>query len=416
MRMIGEWTYGNEVQLLENGEAYYPAVLADIAAAREEILIETFILFDDEVGRSLRQACIDAAHRGVRVAITVDGYGSPDLSTDFVMGLVDAGVEFRYFDPGSRIGSWRLNMLRRLHRKIVVIDRSLAFIGGINFSIDHLHDASPRGKEDFALRVRGPVVNAVHELVSLSLSGRHVPRPRPWWRSRVHQQPDRQQLGKHAAVRLVWRDNRHYEDNIELHYRHAIRRAQRSVLIANAYFFPGYRFVRELRRAARRGVQITLILQGPNDIPLACWAARSLYVHLIRAGIVIHECSRRPLHAKVAVIDEHWSTIGSSNLDPSSLSLNLEANLIVESRDLARELQRRLGLLIERECQRIDPQAPPRPTLWRRGLAYLAFHLMRLFPRWQHLLPRHQPPLVAPQPEPAEAAPQSAPGVSKRAS
>ena len=414
MLKIGEWTYDNEVQLLENGEQYYPAVLAAMAAARQEILIETFILFDDEVGRSMQQAWIDAARRGVRLAITVDGYGSPDLPQAFVAALLDAGVEFRYFDPVSRIAGLRLNPLRRLHRKIIVIDRALAFVGGINFSVDHLHDASPHGKQDFAVQVRGPVVDALHELVTLTLAGRSAPRPRPWWRSRVHQHPDHQRMDGQAAVQLVWRDNRHYEDGIEQYYRHAIRGARHSVLIANAYFFPGYRFVRELRHAARRGVHVTLILQGLQDIPLACWAARSLYEHLGRAGVVIHECRHRPLHAKVAVIDGHWATIGSSNLDPSSLSLNLEANLIIASRALARELRLRLDDLIARECQLIDPQSPPRPALWGRGVAYLVYHLMRLFPRWQHLLPRHRPPLVEPQLGSDIA--QSGPGVSNRAS
>src|SRR5690606_30315624 len=125
-----------------------------------------------------------------------------------------------------------------------------------------------------------------------------------------------------------WRDNERHRDDIEIHYRWAIRKARREIVIANAYFFPGYRLVRELRRAARRGVSVKLILQGRSDQPVASWAARSLYAHLMRAGVQIHEYCRRPLHGKVAVIDGHWSTVGSSNLEPSSLSLNLEANLV----------------------------------------------------------------------------------------
>jgi len=150
------WVAGNAVELLENGEAFYPAVFGAIAQARHEVLIETFILFEDQVGIELQRALIDAARRGVRVDLSIDGWGSPNLSPAYVAALAEAGVQLRAFDAHPR---WflRLRMFRRMHRKIVVVDGRVAFVGGINFSADHLADFGPEAKQDYSLRVEGPL-------------------------------------------------------------------------------------------------------------------------------------------------------------------------------------------------------------------------------------------------------------------
>lgn len=392
--VLGTWTYSNRVSLLENGEEYFPAVNAAIDEARDEVLIETFILFDDKVGQELRTCLINAARRGVRVTMTVDGYGSPDLPAEFVGGMTAVGIDFRYFDPRPRLFGMRTNAFRRLHRKIVVIDRRQAFIGGINYSEEHLYSFGPKAKQDYAVVVSGPVVAHMHMLVHATLHGQKAPRSRPWWRTRVIDSKRTLQDGAPATL-MVWRDNDHHRDDIELHYRMAIRSARRDVLIANAYFFPGYRLVRELRRAARRGVRVRLVLQGTPDQPVATWAARSLYTLLMRAGVEIYEYCERPLHGKVAVIDERWSTVGSSNLDPSSLSLNLEANLIFDDEVFTAKLRERLHHLIQHSCQRVDPARPPAQPLWRQIAGYVVFHIMRWVPTWDRWLPRRNQPVIA---------------------
>lgn len=390
------WTYGNSVRLLENGEDFYPAVWDALASAQREVLIETFILFDDAVGRKLASCAIAAAVRGVRVAITVDDYGSAELPENFVAALLEAGVEFRRFDPRPRIAGMRTNPLRRLHRKIVVVDRRIGFIGGINFSIDHLRQSGAHSKQDYAVAVEGPIVGQLHRLVSDTLTGKPAPRQRPWWRRRASRLPDPVERGEGAGAILAQRDNRHHRDDIELHYRAAIHHARREVLIANAYFFPGYRLVRELRHAAKRGVRVRLLLQGGQaDSRLARWAAQSLYATLARAGIVIYEYCERPLHGKVAVIDDRWSTVGSSNLDPTSLSLNLEANLIFDDLMLAATLRESLERLIADQCREIEASSRPPQLWWRRLLGNLVFHLMRRFPRWDRALPQREQLLVA---------------------
>ncbi|MGE8385556.1 MAG: cardiolipin synthase ClsB, partial [Pseudomonas putida] len=156
------WVDGNSVQLLINGEQYYPRVFEAMAQAREEILLETFIIFDDKVGQQLQQVLIDAARRGVRVEVAVDGYGTADLPAGFISAMTDAGVSFHAFDPQPRLVGMRTNLFRRLHRKIVVVDGERAFIGGINYSADHLGDFGAMAKQDYAVEVTGPVVAQVH--------------------------------------------------------------------------------------------------------------------------------------------------------------------------------------------------------------------------------------------------------------
>ncbi len=167
----------------------------------------------------------------------------------------------------------------------------------------------------------------------------------------------------------------------------AIRSARQRIVIANAYFFPGYRFIRELRKAARRGVDVTLILQGEPDMPIAQKAAATLYENLLRAGVKVQEYCRRPLHGKVAIVDDEWATIGSSNLDPLSLSLNLEANIVVRDRAFNRTLGERLQHLIDNDCRAIRAEELEPSSRWTVLRNTLVFHFLRHFPRWAPRIP-----------------------------
>lgn len=396
LRRKVRWLPGNAAQLLENGEAFFPAVFDAIRGAQREVLVETFILFEDKVGVELHAALCDAARRGVQVDLLIDGFGSPDLSERFIQELARAGVHLRTFDPGPRWFGLRLNVLRRMHRKIVVVDGERAFIGGINYSADHLADYGPEAKQDYAVELRGPIADEIR-----AFALRAIRNPRPALRA----QPP--QAGPAQAM-LVTRDNLRHRNDIERHYRIAIRAARKRVLIANAYFFPGWRMLHELRRAARRGVDVQLILQGQPDVPLARRAASLLYEHLIADGVTIHEYCKRPLHGKVAVVDDDWATVGSSNLDPLSLSLNLEANVVLRDAGFADHLAGRLQHLIEHACRRVEaPPAAPGWRLWNQLRATLVFHFMRSFPAWADWLPRHAPrlKLFKRRPPAAETAP-----------
>ncbi|WP_157263382.1 cardiolipin synthase ClsB [Azohydromonas aeria] len=386
-----KWNAGNRIELLENGEEYFPRVFAAIAAARREVVIETFILFDDPVGQQLHAVLLEVARRGVQVDLTVDGYGSPDLTPEFIGALTDAGVRLHVYDPRPRLLGLRYNLVRRMHRKIVVIDGETAFIGGINFSEDHLLSSGPESKQDYAVQVHGPVVAQLHGFVHQVLApvrSALMGWVRQGFRRAPKVAPVQLPAAGEAHAALVTRDNERHTNDIERCYRMAIRTARREIVIANAYFFPGFRLLRDLRRAARRGVDVHLILQGEPDMAIVRIGARLLYHSLVKDGVHVHEYCRRPLHGKVAVVDGEWATVGSSNLDPLSLSLNLEANLLIRDTGFAAELRRRLQRLIDNECREMAHDALPKRTMWRYLTSAVAFHLLRHFPSWADALPR----------------------------
>lgn len=381
----GAWRAGNQVQLLENGEEFFVRAFEAIAAARSEILVETFILFEDKVGNELHRLLVEAGHRGVRVELTVDGYGSPSFSDEFLAALADAGVRFRAYDHRPTLLGVRTNVFRRLHRKLLVVDSRRAFVGGINFSADHFTDFGPAAKQDYAVELEGPIVSDIRGFALAALDSDGTGRD---WR------PPETATGApagNAEAMLLLRDNARRSTSIEREYRRAIRAARREVVIANAYFFPGYGFLRDLRQAARRGVRVSLLVQGEPDTPIALRAARTLYPHLVEAGVCIHEYCQRPFHGKVAWVDDDWATVGSSNLDPLSLSLNLEANVFVRSAAFNHSLRDRIGTLLEHHCRAVDPASVPKRTFWQRLMRPLLFHCLRRFPRWAGLLPAHTP-------------------------
>ncbi|AZE57755.1 Cardiolipin synthetase [Pseudomonas synxantha] len=385
------WQSGNRVELLENGEAYFPAVFDALRGAQREILLETFILFEDKVGHALQGILIEAAQRGVKVVVSLDGFGCGELSPAFLGELAEAGVMVQMFDPASKTLGIRTNWFRRLHRKIVVVDANVAFIGGINFSADHLADFGPEAKQDYSVQVIGPAVADLHHF-ALAQSGRQVRSRRGWRRRQQRPSPWTNEQGD-GLVRLIYRDNIQHRDDIEEAYIHALSQARQRVVIANAYFFPGYRLLREIRNAARRGVHVQLIMQGQPDVLLAKLAARMLYDYLLKDGVVIHEYCQRPLHGKVALVDDEWSTVGSSNLDPLSLALNLEANVLIRDRAFNQQLYESLETLASNHCQTIPAKRKPRLWLWRLTVGFLVFHVMRHFPALTGWLPAHKPRL-----------------------
>src|SRR5690606_8465405 len=224
------WIGGNQARLLENGEEYFPRVLEAIASARRQVLIETFILFEDKVGVELHRVLVEIARRGVQVDVTVDGYGSADLTPAFLSALTEVGVRVHLFDPKPKIFGLRRNLFRRMHRKIVVVDGEVAFVGGINFSADHLADFGPMAKQDYAVEVRGPIVDEIHRFVV-----RMLPRERrrslremlgDWFERRADRAAREDARAGEALAAFVIRDNGTHRNDIEHQYRVAFRAAR----------------------------------------------------------------------------------------------------------------------------------------------------------------------------------------------
>ncbi|MEW5559669.1 cardiolipin synthase ClsB [Enterobacter asburiae] len=390
------WREGNQIRLLENGDEYYPAVFTAIEQARQKIILETFIWFEDAVGWQLHDALLQAARRGVSIEVLLDGYGSADLNDSFVGELTAAGVVFRYYDPRPRLFGMRTNLFRRMHRKIVVVDGTVAFVGGINFSAEHMSDYGPEAKQDYAVRVEGPVVQDILQFEVENLPGNAD--ARRFWHRR--HRPEANRTPGEAQALFVWRDNHDHRDDIERHYLQMLAHAKREVIIANAYFFPGYRLLHAMRKSARRGVTVKLVVQGEPDMPIVKVGARLLYRYLLKGGVKIFEYRRRPLHGKVALMDDRWATVGSSNLDPLSLSLNLEANLIVHDRAFNHTLRENLNNIIAHDCQQVDSSMVPERSWWNLTQSVLAFHFLRHFPAVIGWLPAHTPKMAqVPPPE-----------------
>ncbi len=383
---MSQWTRGNELRLLENGEEFFPRVFEAIREARREVLVETFIWVEDSVGTALRDALVAAAEGGASVDVTVDGYGTPVLSTEFLAPLVEREGRVFTFDPVPTLFGLRVNPLCRLHRKIVVVDAETAFVGGINFAEDQQCARGPSSKQDYAVEARGPIVGEIARFCHAARDDNALPRRRRrYWFRRFPRKLIDPKPGAQAL--FATRDNAEHPTDIETLYRAAFRQARREITIANAYFFPGYRFVRDLKRAAARGVRVRLILQGRPDKGYPQRATETLYETLLASGIRVYRYAERALHAKVAVVDDAWATVGSTNLDPTSFALNLEANLVIRDAVFAGELRDRLERLIAEGCEELTAEGLPRSGLGRRLLQLLLYHVGRRFPAWLRRFP-----------------------------
>ncbi len=367
----------NQITLLQNGEAYFPALEAAIDRAMHEIYLETYMFEDDNTGRRIAEALMRAAVRGVKTHLLIDGFGSLGLPKTMVDGLEAAGVLVLKFRPKTSPWTLRRRRLRRLHRKIVVVDRTIAFVGGINI-IDNMDiHGQTSTRFDYAVSVQGPLVKGIHD------SARRVWSRVAWmrWlpgrgRENDRYRPSTEPTGLMQAAFLVRNNIRHRRD-IEEAYLQAIEQAQSEIMLANAYFLPGLNFRHALVAAAGRGVRVVLLLQGRMDHPLLHYASHALYGSFLDSGIEIHEYQKCLLHAKVAVIDEHWATVGSSNLDPFSLLLSLEVNVVVEDEGFAKELKFSLEQAIETGAQRIVEKNWRTQSIGQRLASWLSYGVVR---------------------------------------
>jgi len=336
-----EFVNGNRITLLKSGVEYFPALAAEFDAARHEIHLEAYIFEADATGRSVAAALGRAARRGVAVNVMVDGYGSKDLNPALVREMREAGVRFLVYRRNISPWTLRRTRMRRLHRKVAMVDARTAFVGGINVvdDVDAPGGALPRF--DYAVRIEGPLLAKIYPVVKQLWSRVSAVQLRARWAERRHLVPAADSRGGQRAA-FVIRDNIGHRRDIEQAYLAAIGQARSEIIIANAYFLPGRSLRRALMAAAARGVRVKLLLQGKAEYMLQHYASRALYGPFLDAGIEIHEYHRSYLHAKVAVIDRRWATVGSSNIDPFSLLLAREANVVIENDAFAAELRQSL--------------------------------------------------------------------------
>ena len=386
---------GNRVELLSGGVEFFPALIEAVEAAREEVYLETYIYHDDDTGRRVTDVLTAAARRGVQVRVSVDGFGSANLASSIREKFEAAGVEYVVFRPETY--SWRSGLaffsrkrLRRLHRKLVMVDRKVAFCGGINV-LDDLNDPNHGSLEsprfDFAARVEGPIVGPISAYMLnqwLRLDWRRAASGQAelteaiqtWYARRDWAQirPD----GDNVRAAFVTRDNVRNRRSIERAYLAAIKVARTEVILCNAYYFPGRRFRKTLIAAAHRGVRVRLLLQGMPEYPIQHYASQTLYAELLGAGIEIHEYTTSFLHAKVGVVDDGWATVGSSNIDPFSLLLAREANIVVRDHAFAKRLRDLVVHAIEHDAQPVLAERLTKTSLLGRMTNAVSYAALRL--------------------------------------
>ncbi|MBZ4414925.1 phosphatidylserine/phosphatidylglycerophosphate/cardiolipin synthase family protein [Myxococcus sp. RHSTA-1-4] len=351
---------GNACQLLRDGVEAYPAMLEAIRRARRYIRLETYMFITDAVGELFGEALAEAAERGVHVKVLYDAVGSWTSRRGFFESLRRRGVDIRAFKPFSLSRGLR-HLLRRDHRKILVVDGEVAFTGGVNIAAHWAPEGRGAPWRDDVLRIEGP---AVHEL-----ERRFLATWRMMFQDRFHRLATglrhwKRRAPRRGQVGLAVLSSRR---SIHRAYLHAIQRARSSVLIAAAYFIPDRRMVAALREAARRGVEVHLLLNARSDHPLLEFATRAFYEKLLGAGIRIFEWQRGVLHAKTAVVDGVWGTIGSFNLERLSLAFNHEVNAVFADPRLGRQLEDSFRADCG-HCREVTLAGFRRRPLWQKGL------------------------------------------------
>ncbi len=398
---------GNQVSLLRGGDALFPAMVQAIDGARHEVCVATYIFHDDAAADRVAAALIRAAQRGILVKVVIDGFGTLGGASALQHRLCEGGVQVAVYRPIDRWWNWlQPGQLRRLHLKLCVVDAEIGFVGGINLMDDRYdlhHGWSDAPRLDFAVQASGPITGPIHQAAIAVWSRAHLGRTfkdealaivrgaEPL--ARVRRLIKRLRLNgsrgmqatpgdldpMHAA--FVLRDNVRQRRTIERAYIDAIRSARTRVDLISPYFYPGRLFRRALRQAAQRGVRVRLLLQGKLDYRIAGLAARALYDELLGHGVRIYEYTPAYLHAKIAVIDDDWATVGSSNIDPLSLLLNLEANVIVRDAAFNAELSAQFDAAVA-VSEEIDPTQKYRPGMLgalRRGVvAWVSYVYLRV--------------------------------------
>ena len=367
---------GNKIELLKNGKVYFAEVIQSIKKARHSIFVEAYIFSHDITGEKILNALKEAAKKGIKVYLLLDGFGSRDLSQKIRDEIKSSKIHFLFYNP--KISPYRMKRisLRRLHRKMFLIDHETAYVGGINI-IDDMN--VPNGKApriDYAAKLSGPVVNFIgRSMVKLwkrvswsHLEKSYVPK---------HTQKKIADYPNGTKLNFIERDNFRHRQDIEKAYLHAIQNAKHEILIANAYFIPGKKFERALIEAAQRGVSVTLLLKGEIDYFLSN-ATRAFYGKFLKEGIAIFEYTKSFMHSKVAVIDGTWSTVGSSNIDPFSLLLAREANIFIFDKSFAIQLKKNIQADIRIGGTEILLKDWDKSHLIKRIKSRIAYFLIRL--------------------------------------
>jgi cardiolipin synthase len=360
---------GNQLTLLRGGQHAYPAMLSAIAAAQRSVCLEVYILRSDATGERFARALRERARAGVAVRLLYDAFGSFGLFGTVIRALEEDGVEVVAFHP---LTPWkqRFAINQRDHRKILVVDDEVGFIGGMNIGDEYLPTtAGGAGWYDLHCRMRGSIVRDIGRMfrqVWLREGGAYYSVPNA----------GEEEAAGACLARVVDTGTSQQRRTIRRAYLHAIAKASRSICIMNAYFLPDRGLRRALCRAAKRGVKVQVMVPEASDVAVVKYAGQHLYSSLLRRGVEILVWPRTMMHAKAAVIDSVWAAVGSYNLDYRSLFYNLEVMVEVVDPDFGAGLHAQFADNAAL-CEPLSMSAWERRPVWKKVVSRVFYQFRR---------------------------------------
>lgn len=376
--MSAVYEKAESISLLRSGSSYFDAYCKVIDGAQKTLHLQTYIFESDETGKRVIQHLISAARRGVKIFLLLDGYGSKDLRKEDADLMKNAGITLRYFSPVSVKSAFRVG--RRLHHKILVADDRVAIIGGINISNHYSGNNLEAAWLDFALYIEGNICIRLSRICMSLFNRRYIPSASV---------PVQQSIAtSNVFLRFRQSDYMRGKKEISRSYKEFVRKAEKEIIIVNAYFLPGYRLRRLFQKAAARGVKITVILAGKSDVPLMKRAMNYYYAWLFRNNISIYEYQTSNLHAKLAVFDDSIVTIGSFNLNYLSEYVSVELNVDVNNTSFATSVKQELLHIIQSECIKPDNSFNSYSNPLRQFIDFMSYQFIMYAMRLLYIITR----------------------------
>jgi cardiolipin synthase len=359
---MNAYRYAKRVELVFSGKDYFERLRTMIRESITEIHIQMYIFELDTTGKALLEELKDAAKRGVSISFLADGYGSRKISKKDILFIRSMGIRFRLFS--TFFSKESIYMGRRLHHKLIVVDRQKALIGGINIADKYRGTTEPPWL-DYGIQITGTICGELAELCQAFYEKR---------------KPQQLTTGNSSdgeiEIRFLRNDWVTGLNQIHRSYRKAVDDANKKIIFVASYFLPGIRFRRALSNAKRRGISVELILAGRSDMPFLFYAEKYFYPFFHQNGITIYEWQDSVMHAKAMLVDDDWVTIGSYNVNPVSHYLSIELNAVIKNRTFSNEFKDHLEKIKRDSCREIkpsDPHSRSRISKIRNSLVYYFF-------------------------------------------
>jgi cardiolipin synthase len=334
------------IKLIFSGNDFFQTLEKVIDDAKEIIHFQTYIFEEDSTGTQIVNALIRAAKRNVKIFVLVDAYGSKELSIEFIRMIQENGIHFRFFSP--LFSSESIYLGRRLHHKVIVIDKTISIVGGINIGDKYHGKSNMIAWLDYAVLIKGEMCTHLHNLCEALYKKKILKR------LKKVEVSDRNG-DKQSVVRFTRNDWIRGENEIYKSCLQSLTHAKKTIVIIASYFLPGYIYRRALKEARKRGVEIKVILAGKSDLPVLLYAEKYLYSFFVKNGIEIYEWPNSVMHGKAIIVDDEWVTIGSYNLNYLSHYRSIELNVEVKDVDFANSFLDHIEEITTRDCVKIDP-------------------------------------------------------------